>query len=111
LKFKEMTGGSSTYVCNRCGACCRNFAYVRLSHNDIETLESFTGLAAEEFTDIIDESGEKRFLKFKDNGDCIFLDRIFGAYWCSVYEARSVTCRGYPSTDIQREACRVNSAR
>jgi putative toxin-antitoxin system antitoxin component (TIGR02293 family) len=50
-------------------------------------------------------------MKFQENGDCIFLNMIDGAYSCSVYEARSVTCRGYPSTDIQIETCRVNSDR
>jgi Fe-S-cluster containining protein len=74
-------------------------------------LENFTGLTSEEFTDNIDKAGEKRFMKFHENGDCIFLKMIDGAYSCSVYEARSAMCRGYPSTEIQREACRVSSDR
>ena len=74
-------------------------------------LENFTELTSEEFTNPIDKAGKNRFMKFQDNGDCIFLVMIDGAYSCSVYEARSVTCRGYPSNDIQRETCRVNSDR
>jgi Fe-S-cluster containining protein len=101
----------STHMCNDCGSCCGNFAYIRLSQDDIKTLEIFTGLISEEFTNKIDKAGEKRFMKFQDNGDCIFLNMIDDAYSCRVYEARPATCRGYPLTDIQRETCRFNSER
>jgi uncharacterized protein len=110
LKFKKKTKASSTHICNGCGSCCRNFPYISLSKDDIKTLENFTGLTSEEFTDNIDKAGEKRFMKFQENGDCIFLTMIDGAYSCSVYEARSAICRGYPSTGIQRKSCSLNSA-
>ena len=111
MKFEKKAKVPSTHICTCCGSCCRNFAYIPLSQDDIRTLETFTGLTSEEFTDNVDKAGEKRFMKFQENGDCIFLNKIDGAYSCSVYEARSVTCRAYPSTDIQRETCRVNSDR
>jgi Fe-S-cluster containining protein len=111
MKFKKTTKMTTKHVCNCCGSCCRNFAYIRLSQDDIKMLENFTGLTSEEFTSNIDKAGEERFMKFQENGDCIFLNIKDGAYSCSVYEARSVTCRGYPSTDIQRKTCRVSSAR
>ena len=98
-------------MCNNCGSCCRDFAYIQLSQDDIKMLEKFTGQNSEEFTNNIDKTGEKRFMKFQENGDCIFLHIIDGSYSCSVYEARSVTCKDYPSTDIQRETCRVFSGR
>jgi len=111
LKFDKIVKVSATLICNNCGTCCRNFAYILLSQDDIKTLENFTGLTSEEFTNNVDKAGEKRFMKFQDNGDCIFLKIIDGVYSCSVYEARSVLCRDYPSNDIQREACRVWSGR
>ena len=111
MKLMKTTKVSSTHVCNGCGACCRNFAYIQLSQDDVKTIETFTGLTSEEFSNNIDRAGEKRFMKFRENGDCIFLDIIDGAYSCSVYEARSVTCRSYPSTYIQKETCRNNSNR
>jgi len=101
----------TTHVCNCCGSCCRNYAFIRLSQGDIKSLENFTGLSSEEFTDNIDKAGERRFMKFQENGDCIFLKMIDGSYSCSVYKARSVTCRNYPSTDIQKETCRFSSDR
>lgn len=107
MKIEKTTKAPPARVCNGCGSCCRNFAYVRLSPDDIKTLEIFTGLIAEEFSDTSDKAGEKSFMKFKKNGDCIFLSAKDGAYSCSVYEARSATCRGYPSTDIQKETCHI----
>lgn len=111
MKSKKAGNAFSRHVCIGCGICCRNFAYIRLTPDDIKTLEAFTGLYLEAFTDEIDKGGEKRFMKFQDNGDCIFLIMVDGAYSCSVYEARPSTCKGYPATDIQRETCRVNSGR
>ena len=100
-----------THKCTSCGSCCRNFAYIRLPQEDIKALETITGLMVEEFTNKVDEAGDKRFLKFKKNGDCIFLAMIDGAYSCSVYKARPLTCRSYPYTDIQKETCHLNHDR
>lgn len=111
LEIKKITKGSTTHVCTGCGSCCRNFAFIRLPQDDIKLLENFTGLTSEEFTNNIDKAAKKRFMKFQKNGDCIFLNIIDGSYSCSVYEARPGTCRNYPSTDIQRETCRVSSGR
>jgi Fe-S-cluster containining protein len=82
-----------------------------LSENDIEEIESFTGLAPEEFSNSGGRNGEKRFMQFKENGDCVFLKMTDGAYACSAYEARSNICKGYPSDDIQVKTCRMNSNR
>ncbi len=102
---------SSEHVCNHCGSCCLKFPYVRLSHDDVKALEDFTGLAPEEFSDSSDVAGKNRFLTFQDDGGCIFLKAIDGHYSCSVYEARSMTCRSCPATDVQNETCRVSSNR
>jgi len=111
LEIEKRTKGSTTHVCNGCGLCCKNFAYIRLSQDDVKLLENFTGLTSEEFTDSIDKAAKKRFMAFQKNGDCIFLKIIDGSYSCSVYEARPMKCRNYPSTEIQKKTCRVNSGR
>ena len=98
----------STLACNSCGSCCKNFAYIQLSPDSVKTLEDFTGMSSEEFSNNSDKAGLNRFMKFQDNGDCIFLKNEKGNYLCSVYEARSATCRCYPTTDIQNETCRLN---
>ncbi|MBN2232696.1 MAG: YkgJ family cysteine cluster protein [Deltaproteobacteria bacterium] len=102
---------SAAHVCSGCGSCCRNFAFIRLFQDDIEAIASFTGLNADEFTGNIDKAGERRFMKFQENGDCIFLNNIHGAYRCSIYEARSAICRSYPATENQRKTCRANRGR
>jgi len=111
VKAEKTINESPMHVCNGCGSCCKNFAYVRLSKDDVKRLEAFTGLNAKTFSNNSGETGEKRFMKFCENGDCIFLDRKNGIYSCSVYEARSATCRNYPVTDIQKETCRANRDR
>ena len=98
----------STLACNSCGSCCKNFAYIQLSPYSVKTLEDFTGMSSEEFSNNSDKAGLNRFMKFQDNGDCIFLKNEKGNYLCNVYEARSATCRCYPTTDIQNETCHLN---
>jgi len=82
-----------------------------VSQDEIEEIESFTGLASVEFSNSSDRNGEKSFMKFKENGDCVFLNMTDGTYTCRAYEARSNTCRGYPANDIQDTTCRMNSNR
>ncbi len=110
-KSQKTTERPSMHICNTCGACCRAFAYIQLSQNEITVIESFTGLAAEEFSNSGERNGEKRFMKFKENGDCVFLNITDGAYSCCAYEARSNICREYPASDIQETTCRINRNR
>ena len=110
-KSRKTTERASTHICINCGACCRSLAYIILSENEIEEIASFTGLASEEFSNSGGRNGGKRFMQFKENGDCVFLNMTDGAYSCSAYEARSNICRGYPSNDIQDTTCRINSNR
>jgi len=98
-------------TCRECAECCRHFAFAKLSQFEIEIIEDFTGLHFSMFTYLIGTKGEGRFLKFKENGDCIFLNRDEGTYSCSIYDARSKVCREYPSNQIQNEACSINRAR
>lgn len=101
----------SEHVCIGCGTCCRGFSYVQLTRDDVKTLEDFTGLSCDAFSDKNDAAGEDRFLLFQENGDCIFLRTLEGRHTCSVYEARSVKCRTYPTTKIQNSTCSLNSGR
>ena len=99
---------TSSEICTVCAECCKHFPYVELSETDISALEAFTGLRFDVFTNPKGKAVEEYFLQFKDNGDCVFLNQKDDKYSCSVYEARSGTCRAYPSTPIQNEACNAN---
>jgi Fe-S-cluster containining protein len=108
LDKKHLTITMTGKICRECAKCCRHFAFAKLSQPEIEALEDFTGLHSNMFANPIGTEGEGRFLKFRENGDCIFLNRDDGTYSCVVYEARSQVCRDYPSNQEQNETCYMN---
>jgi Fe-S-cluster containining protein len=105
-----MQNGISSETCKTCGECCKHFPFVELSQNEVDALETFTGLSSDLFTNPITKAGGGYFLQFKENGDCVFLDENGDQHSCSVYEARSGKCRSYPSTPSQNEVCNANKA-
>ncbi|MDP8235298.1 MAG: YkgJ family cysteine cluster protein [Candidatus Erginobacter occultus] len=98
----------SSVICQRCSECCRNFPFIELSRAEIHKLEELTGLSPDKFTNPKGQEPEGYFLQFKENGDCFFLNKTTGGYFCSVYEARPLKCRAYPSRTDQNEACQAN---
>ena len=106
-KSLETVGdASSTPVCNSCGACCRNFPFVKVLQSDIDRLESATGLPPQDFTNIDEIDSNKLFMKFNEKGDCVFLTKISGQYACGVYETRPGICRAYPANSTENTGCR-----
>jgi len=96
----------SSEICTPCGECCRHFPYIEISNDDIQRLIEHTGLKQEDFTNIKDIEKEEYFLKFNDNGDCVFFEENnFGLFSCGVYKARPVICANYPVTDKQFDHC------
>jgi Fe-S-cluster containining protein len=95
-------------ICRKCAECCKNYPFVELSQNEIYELEKLTGLPFDMFTSQKGEAVGEYFLKFKENGDCFFLNENNGDYSCGVYEARSRICRNYPSKPGQNEVCDAN---
>jgi Fe-S-cluster containining protein len=95
-------------ICKKCAECCKNYPFVELSQNEIHELRKLTGFSVDVFTNQKGEAVEGYFLKFKENGDCFFLDENDGDYSCGVYEARSAICRDYPSKPSQNEVCAAN---
>lgn len=111
MNKKHLTGTITLKTCRECAECCRHFAFAKLSQLEIEKIEDFTGLHFSKFTYLIGTNGEGRFLKFKENGDCIFLKRDEDTYSCLIYDARSKICREYPSNPKQNETCYINRVR
>ena len=106
-----METASTTPVCNSCGACCRNFPFVKVLQSDIDRLESSTGLEPQEFSNIDEMDGNKLFMKFDEKGDCVFLKKIEGQYACGVYETRPGICRAYPANNAENTGCRESRKR
>ncbi len=103
-----MENAASSEICKKCAECCRHYSFVEISQHDINALEEFTGLHFEVFANPKGKPVEGYFLKFKENGDCLFLNEDNGHYSCGVYEARSEVCRNYPSKPAQNEVCDAN---
>jgi Fe-S-cluster containining protein len=98
----------SSKTCRECAKCCRYFVFAEVSQLEIEAIEDLTGQHYNMFTNPKGAEGEGRFLKFRENGDCIFLNRDDGTYSCVVYEVRPKVCRNYPSNQEQNETCYLN---
>jgi len=98
----------SMKMCKKCAECCKNYPLIRISKNEINSLELLTGL---HFGIPINSKGkeyEGYLLQFKENGDCFFLNENNGNYSCDVYEVRPEICKKYPSTLRQQEVCALN---
>jgi uncharacterized protein len=95
-------------ICKNCAECCKHYSFVELSEDEIDALEKYTGLRFDVFTNPKGKATEEYFLKFKENGDCFFLNNTKGNYSCDVYEARSSICRNYPSEPSQNARCDAN---
>ena len=95
----------STEICKKCAECCKNNPFVELSQNEIYEIEKLTKLPSGLFANRKGEDGEGYFLRFKENGDCFFLNEKNGDYSCGIYEARSIICRNYPSKPSNTKFC------
>lgn len=98
----------STKICKKCAGCCKNYPFVELSNDKINTLELMTGLQSGTFTNSKARPDGGYFLRFKENGYCFFLSEINSSYSCDIYEARPEICKNYPSNPRQQEICNSN---
>ena len=94
--IRVMELSSDTFVCQRCGACCRVPGYVRLTDKDVDALAAALGLSVEAFIEAYTELSPTRsglVLKGDTNAPCRFLteDNL-----CQVHVARPQQCRDYP---------------
>ena len=95
----------SSETCTPCGECCRSFPYIQITQDDIIRIKEETGLKQEYFAEIKDAEADEYFLRFKDNGDCVFFNEDNGSFSCRVYKVRPQVCVTYPITDVQFEVC------
>jgi Fe-S-cluster containining protein len=84
------TSDKFSYVCNRCGRCCRD-QVITLSPYDLIRIARAaaipTDVAVRRYT-----ARRGSLLKFDENGTCAALDGVS----CSVYGGRPLACRLYP---------------
>jgi Fe-S-cluster containining protein len=95
-------------MCKKCAQCCKNYPIIKLSKNEISSLELFTGLHLGTPVNSKGVAYEGFLLQFKENGDCFFLNEKNGSYSCCVYEVRPEICKNYPSSLRQKQFCTLN---
>jgi Fe-S-cluster containining protein len=94
------------FECTRCGACCTGApGYVWVNAEEIKAIAEYRGESVREITELQTRAvNNRRSLREKANGDCVFFDRKLG---CTVYPARPRQCRTWPfweSNVVTREA-------
>ena len=88
--------GDMTFVCQRCGACCRWPGSVLLEDTDIEEAAVVLGLAAETFIEnhtVLARNRAQLTLRENADGSCEFLNPDGS---CRIYAARPKQCRDFP---------------
>lgn len=91
-----MKMSTDSFVCQRCGACCRVPGYVRLTEADADALAEALGLSVPAFIEAYTDLSPTRsglVLKGDPAAPCCFLteDNL-----CRVHWARPQQCRDYP---------------
>jgi Fe-S-cluster containining protein len=80
------------FECRQCGDCCRGYGGTFVSRRDIDAISSFLGTDSESFlADYCRLSGRRPLLTQKEDGYCIFWDRI-----CTIHPVKPRMCRRWP---------------
>jgi len=88
---------SVTYLCQRCGNCCRWPGDVIVTDDEVSAIAAHQGLAVEEFIQRFTRlSANRRHLSLieKEDGACFFLD---GANVCRIQPVKPEQCKGFPN--------------
>jgi len=89
-------GDLSSFVCRRCGACCRIEGIVRLKQGDTGRISAHLGMSEADFIAKETELAPDRsglVLKDRPDGACAMLDE---ADRCRIYPVRPEKCRTFP---------------
>jgi Fe-S-cluster containining protein len=104
----------TTYLCQRCGNCCRWPGDVIVTDEEIDAIAAHLGMAVEEFIQRFTRLSENRqhlSLIEKEDGSCFFLE---GQNVCHIQRVKPDQCRGFPNRwrfDGWREICEAVEVR
>lgn len=87
------------FRCTRCGHCCTGApGYVWVNDEEVAAIAEFRGDSADEVRALHTRlvGRQRRTLREKDNGDCVYYDRAHG---CTIYPVRPRQCRTWPFWD------------
>ena len=101
------------FRCTQCGNCCTGApGFVWVNDEELAAIAEFRGETLEEVTGLYTHIvWQKRSLREKSNGDCVFYDKEAG---CTIYSVRPRQCRTWPfwqsnvgNPEAWEETCRV----
>ena len=78
----------SSWRCLRCGRCCIEYSVPLMLNEALRLIKKYGW--------VIERRGNKVVLASKPNGECIFLSRIGGLAYCTIYYERPLVCKLYP---------------
>ena len=83
------------FHCTRCGHCCTGApGYVWVNEEEIAAIAAHRGESRAEVAGMyVRQVGNRRSLRERPNGDCIFYDKEEG---CTIYPVRPRQCRTWP---------------
>jgi Fe-S-cluster containining protein len=83
------------FRCTKCGQCCTGApGNVWVDEEEIQSLADHLGEPQSQVREYYSRRvGQRRSLREKANGDCVFYDRALG---CTVYAVRPHQCRTWP---------------
>jgi Fe-S-cluster containining protein len=80
------------FTCQQCGDCCRGYGGTFVSDQEIETISRYLSIDQIGFiAEYCQMSGNKPVLAQKENGYCIFWDRL-----CSIHPVKPLMCKKWP---------------
>ena len=97
-----------TYLCQRCGNCCRWPGDVIVTQGEVEAIAEQVGMTVEDFIQSRTRlSANRQHLSLieKEDGSCFFLD---GRNTCLIQPVKPEQCRGFPNRwrfEGWREVC------
>ncbi len=104
----DTASSSSTYLCQRCGNCCRWPGDVIVNDSEVNAIAAYLELSVHEFTKNFTKlSRNRRHLSLieKEDGSCFFLE---GQNHCAIQPVKPQQCKGFPNRwrfDGWREIC------
>ena len=99
-----MNSAERSFICQRCGSCCRWSGHVLLSDEDIGRLAAAAGLSEETFIaryTVLAANRCQLSLADAPDGSCVLLKD--GR--CTLYDARPAQCRDFPRGWRVAEGC------
>lgn len=95
-----MTAFEKTFVCSRCGECCRWEGAVKLEADEVDAIAAFLDMSVEEFlnkhTRLTPDRQHLSLLE-KGNGECEYLITApDGLPGCAIESVKPRQCRAFP---------------